>query len=130
MPDASAGMAAAGKAEGVKCNNRSAELKKLEKEGHSVDRKLRGPPRVHVAMACTLHGCSKQFADGAPPDHVKLRDEMKEFYTDEIFAKGITALKLGRAAPYFRVQVLEATGGEKPEAIISCHFHRDLNIGL
>eukprot|EP00959_Pyramimonas_sp_CCMP1952_P023927 501521-Pyramimonas_sp.AAC.1 len=81
-------------------------------------------------MACILHGRSKQFAEGAPPDHAKLRDEMKEFYTNEIFAQGITAQKLGRVAPYSRAQLLKATDGEKPKAIISCHFHRDLNIGL
>ncbi|CAK0836515.1 unnamed protein product [Prorocentrum cordatum] len=130
MPDASVGMAAAGKAAGVKYNNHSAEMKKLEKESHSVDHKLRGPSHAHVARACIMPGCSKQFAEGAPPDHVKLRDKMKEFYTNEIFAKGITAQKLGRVIPYFRVQVLKATDGEKPKAIISCHFHRDLNIGL
>ncbi|CAK0844838.1 unnamed protein product [Prorocentrum cordatum] len=114
--DASAGMAAAGKAAGVKYNDHSAEWMKLEKGGHSVDHRLRGPPHTH--------GRSKQFAEGAPPDHVKLRDEMKEF-----FAKGITAQKLGRGIPYFRARVLKAMEGENAKAIISCHFHHDL-IGL
>eukprot|EP00959_Pyramimonas_sp_CCMP1952_P348517 7301109-Pyramimonas_sp.AAC.1 len=57
--DVSVGMAAAGKAAGMKYNG--AEWMKLEKGGHSVDRRLRGPLRVH--------GRSKQFAEGAPPDH-------------------------------------------------------------
>jgi len=129
MPNANAGLAAAVKAAGVSYNKTSQDMKKQQREGAEVDWKSRGPPHVHVAMAAILYGVGKQFEDGGDAEEIKLRDEMKEFYQKEIFAPGVTALKLGRAIPYFKGQVLKAQNGENPKAIIAMAFHRDTSMG-